>query len=136
MMIARSHTRHLRGFLLIALAIVLMGCWTHANGKARHLVPMFPAEADQFHQGVVRIINHSPRSGKIQIVAVDAGGSSFGPTTLTIEADETVHFNSADLENGNAAKGLSNGTGPSDGIRVRITAGSTKKQGLEVGHDL
>ena len=99
----------------MALAIVLVGCWTHANGKARHLVPMFPAEADQFHQGVVRIINHSPRSGKIQIVAVDAGGSSFGPITLTIEADETVHFNSADLENGNAAKGLSNGTGPSDG---------------------
>ena len=35
--------------------------------------------------------------------------------TLDIEADETVHFNSADLEDGNAAKGLAVGTGSGAG---------------------
>ena len=34
---------------------------------------------------------------------------------LDIDADETVHFNSADLEAGNAAKGLAVGTGPGVG---------------------
>ena len=109
MTIGRSHT------IAIAFAFWMVG-FAHANGEARqHLVPMFPAYVDQFHSGIVRLINHSSRSGEIQIVAVDAGGSRFGPITLTIEADEAVQFNSEDLENGNAAKGLSSGTGSGEG---------------------
>ena len=79
------------------------------------VAPMFPAAADQVRQGFVRIINHSPRAGDVRIEAYDDGGTRFGPVTLDIDADETVHFNSADLEAGNAAKGLAVGTGPGVG---------------------
>ena len=86
-----------------------------ANSNLDHVVPMFPAAADGVRQGFVRIINHSPRIGEIYIEAYDDGGTRFGPVTLDIDADETVHFNSADLEAGNAAKGLATGTGPGAG---------------------
>ena len=79
------------------------------------VAPMFPAAADQVRQGFVRIINHSPRAGDVRIEAYDDGGTRFGPVTLDIDADETVHFNSADLEASNAAKGLAVGTGPGVG---------------------
>ena len=42
----------------------------------------------------------------MDIVAWDDAGTSFGPVTLAIAAGETKHFNSADLEAGNAQKGL------------------------------
>ena len=86
-----------------------------ANSHPNHLVPMFPAAADGVRQGFVRIINRSPRAGDVHIEAYDYGGTRFGPVTLDIDADETVHFNSADLEDGNAAKGLATGTGPGAG---------------------
>ena len=63
----------------------------------------------------MRIINHSPRAGEVHIEAYDDGGTRFGPVSLDIDADETVHFNSADLEDGNAAKGLATGTGSGAG---------------------
>ena len=80
-----------------------------------HLVPMFPAATDEVRQGFVRVINHSGRSGEVEIRAIDDAGTGFGPTTLAIDADETVHFNSTDLEQGNAAKGLPDGVGSGSG---------------------
>ena len=115
-------TMCLIGFVLVALPVgerpALGAGFAGAgavNSHPNHLVPMFPAAADGVRQGFVRIINHSPRAGGVHIEAYDDGGTRFGPVTLDIDADETAHFNSADLEDGNAAKGLATGTGPGAG---------------------
>ena len=80
-----------------------------------HHVLMFPAAADLTLQGFARVINHAARAGTVEIEAIDDEGMSFGPVSLDIDANETVHFNSADLENSNAAKGLPTGTGAGSG---------------------
>jgi len=80
-----------------------------------HGVPLFPAASDGFREGFVRVINHSSRNGEVRLDAIDDTGDGYGPITLNIGARQTVHFNSGDLEFGNAAKGLSDGTGPGRG---------------------
>ena len=80
-----------------------------------HLVPLFPAASDAALQGFVRVINHSGDAGEVQIEAIDDMGRSYGPLTLLIDATETVHFNSDDLEGGNAGKGLTGSTGAGEG---------------------
>ena len=80
-----------------------------------HLVPLFPAASDAALQGFVRVINHSGDSGEVEIEAIDDMGRSYGPLTLLIDATETVHFNSDDLESGNAGKGLTGSTGAGEG---------------------
>ena len=80
-----------------------------------HLVPLFPSASDAALQGFARVINHSGESGEVQIDAIDDTGVSYGPLTLSIDGDATVHFNSDDLETGNADKGLSGGTGAGQG---------------------
>ena len=55
------------------------------------------------------------------IDAVDDVGVSYAPVTLDIGAGEAVHFNSADLEAGNATKGLFGDTGTGTGNwRLRL----------------
>ena len=76
-----------------------------------HLVPLFPVADDPVRQGFVRVVNRSGRGGEVEIRATDDEGSSFGPTTMTLEARQTIHFNSTDLEEGNEAKGLPDGVG-------------------------
>ena len=78
---------------------------------ATHGVPLFPAATDGFREGFVRVINHSSRTGEVGLEAIDDAGDAHGPVTLKIGARETVHFNSTDLERGNAAKGLAGSTG-------------------------
>ncbi len=95
----------------LAFALALLA---HA-AAAEHFVPLFPAAADPVRQGFVRVINHSGRSGEVQIRAMDDEGIRFGPTTLSIDANQTVHFNSTDLEYGNAAKGMPRGIGSGAG---------------------
>ena len=80
-----------------------------------HFVPMFPTAMDPIRQGFARVINHSPQAGIVAIEAIDDDGSTFGPLSLEIDANETVHFNSDDLENGNESKGLLGGTGTGSG---------------------
>ena len=46
---------------------------------------------------------------------VDDSGRQFDTITLSIDASETVHFNSGDLETGNEGKGLSGSTGSGQG---------------------
>ena len=81
------------------------------RADALHGVPLFPAASDGFREGFVRVINHSARPGEVRLDAIDDAGGAYGPITLEIGARETVHFNSSDLELGNAAKGLSGNTG-------------------------
>ncbi|MDE0441584.1 MAG: metallophosphoesterase [Gammaproteobacteria bacterium] len=80
-----------------------------------HHVLMFAAAADPTLQGFARVINHSALAGTVEIEAIDDQGATFGPVSLEIDANATVHFNSDDLENGNSAKGLPMGTGPGGG---------------------
>ena len=80
-----------------------------------HHVLMFPSAMDATRQGFARVINHAAMGGTIDIEAIDDGGMAFGPISMEIDANETVHFNSGDLENGKEAKGLPTGTGPGNG---------------------
>ena len=61
------------------------------------------------------MINHAAQAGEVSIEAIDDTGARHGPVTLAIGAGETVHFNSGDLEDGNAAKGLPVGVGSGEG---------------------
>lgn len=87
-----------------------------AGATDTHGVPFFPSASDDFREGFVRVINHSAMDGEVRIRAVDDDGHVQGPITLAIDARATVHFNSGDLERGNATKGLSDpaGTGVGD----------------------
>ena len=92
-----------------------------------HGVALFPSAArwaQQGHQGFARVINRSDRAGVVRIEAVDDAGMARGPVSLRIGAGETVHFNSGDLEEGNAKKGLAEGTGSGTGDwRLEFTSG-------------
>ena len=89
-----------------------------------HAVGLFPSASDaQGRQGFVRIINRSGQAGEVRIEAFDDAGTHRGPVTLDIGAEETVHFNSEDLEGGNTGKGLSGGVGSGTGDwRLRLSS--------------
>ena len=78
-------------------------------------IPYFPSASDPDRQGFVRVINHSPSGGEVSIVATDDSGFAFEAVALPIGANETVHFNSDDLETGSGSKGIQGiGTGTGD----------------------
>ncbi len=74
-------------------------------------VPFMPSASDSMRQGFVRIINESGASGSVRILAFDDGGNAANPIEIQLGAGQSVHFNSSDLENGNANKGIE-GVGP------------------------
>ena len=89
-----------------------------AGGITTHLVPLFPSAirfTRQGIQGFVRVINYANEAGDVHVDAFDDTGSQYGPLTLSIDAYETVHLNSGDLELGNTNKGLSGGLGKGTG---------------------
>ena len=97
------------------------------TGPAVHRIGLFPAAArrtESGYQGFARIINRSDEAGEVRIEAFDDAGVAAGPVTLDIEAGETVHFNSDDLEEGNPDKGLSDGVGDGTG-NWRLALAST-----------
>ncbi|MDE0421648.1 MAG: leucine-rich repeat domain-containing protein [Gammaproteobacteria bacterium] len=78
----------------------------------REDVPLFASAGDEIRQGFLRVINR--RGPNVaHVVALDGAGNR-RTTTLEMDAGETVHFNSNDLENGNIGKGLSRGIGEGD----------------------
>ena len=78
-------------------------------------LPLVLPASESALTGFVRIINRSGESGLVRVTAIDDTGRRFGPVTLNLESNETVNFNSRDLENGNASKGLSGGVGNGQG---------------------
>ena len=75
-------------------------------------VPLFPSAADASgRSGVVRVLNRSDMDGSVLVEAVDEAGQTAGPVTLSLAAGSAAQFDSADLENGNAEKGLAEGVG-------------------------
>ena len=91
---------------------------------APYSLPFVPAASNRSRPGFVRIINHSERAGMVTIHAIDDSGKRFGPVSLKLEAREAAHFTSADLEKGNADKGLPAGVGDGAGSwRLELSSG-------------
>ena len=88
-----------------------------------HRVPLFPAAGDTMgHEGIVRVVNRSGRSGEVRIKASDDTDMDRQPVTLAIGANEAVNFSSRDLEQG-GRNGLSMGTGSGEGDwRLELTS--------------
>ena len=86
-------------------------------------VPLFPSSHDaDDREGFVRVINRSVEGGEVQVVAIDDTGLRSQPLALSVDGNETVHFNSGDVERGNDDKGLTGGTGPIQGdLRLEMT---------------
>ena len=93
----------------------------HESG---HLVPMFPAAADEKgRQGFVRVVNRSNVEGTVQIQAFDQTNWEYDTLELSLDAGQTRHFNSDDLELGNVAKGIEGSTGAGEGAWwLRLTS--------------
>ena len=92
------------------------GATASAGTAAAHGLPFLPSASDaRGRQGIAHVLNRSAEAGEVRIVAVDDSGRRYGPLTLLIGANETAHVTSADLENGNADKGLFGATGPGVG---------------------
>ena len=95
-----------------------------ADGDRGHLVPLFPSASDALgRQGFVRVANRTDEAGEVRIEAYADSHVVYNPLTLAIDAGETVHFNSYDLELGNASKGLMGNTGAGAGAwRLVLTS--------------
>ena len=77
----------------------------------------FPSASHSIlRKAIVRVINHSDKSGEVSITAINESGVIQGPTTLSIGANSAVQFSSADLETGNPDKGFSEGLDLEEGI--------------------
>ena len=85
-----------------------------ATEDSQH-VYLFPSASEPQREGFVRVINHSAEGGQVLVDPVDDGGREFDTITLSVDANETVHFNSGDLETGNEGKGLTGSTGSGEG---------------------
>ena len=109
---------------LVAMSLLSSpaGHLTNLSGKAApdagdmwH-VDLLPAASDPLgRQGFVRVVNRSAVAGAVTIVAHDDSDTPYETLRLSLGAGETAHFNSDDLELGNAAKGLTGSTGSGTG---------------------
>ena len=94
-----------------------------ASEGRRHQVYLLPSARELLREGLVRIINRSSWAGEVRIYPTDDSGRRFDAVTLEMEAKQTVHFNSVDLESGNPGLGLSGGTGAGQGDwRLELTS--------------
>ena len=99
---------HLSGDVSSVVTVPLM----LADGNARVL----PNGNALEQWGFVRIINHSDQRAEIGITAVDDTGMRRDlPSRMDLPAWGAIHFNSKDLENGNAGKGIVGGVGDGTG---------------------
>lgn len=87
----------------------------HLSGDASGVltVPLVPADGNvRGQQGFVRVINRSDQPAEVGITAVDDTGMRRELSSpLQLAAWQTLHFNSQDLERGNAKKGMASGIG-------------------------
>ena len=110
------HPFPLEGVLNKAPARVAGKVATRSTVERTHRIALFPAADDAAgRQGFARVVNRSGESGEVRIEAWDDAGVMRGPVTLRLAGNEAVHFNSADLEGGNEAKGLTGATGAGTG---------------------
>ena len=77
----------------------------------RPTVPLMLPASDSFLQSFVRLINRTDHAGEVDIIAVDDGGTVYDTVTVQLAAGQNFHFNSGDLTDGNANKGIDGGIG-------------------------
>ena len=81
-----------------------------------HRVPLFPSASDgEGRRGLVRAVNRSADSAEVSIDAYDATDRAYERLELTLAGEASGQFDSSDLEQGNAEKGLEGSTGPGEG---------------------
>ena len=99
-----------------ALSVMLMAGWPLASpAQNTHTLPLVLPATNAALTGFVRIVNDSFQSGTVRITVIDDTGERYGPVSLALDGNEAVNFNSRDLEQGNAAKGLPVGVGDGSG---------------------
>ena len=107
--------RTIRRFAALGvLTAILAAASMPSMAQNTHSLPLVLPDGGS-QAGFVRIGNRSGQSGTVRILAIDDTGEQFGPVTLSLDANETVNFNSRDLEQGNESKGLSAGVGDGSG---------------------
>ena len=102
----------------LACGLLVLGpglVWTWAAAASNENVFLFPSALDPLREGFVRVINHSAEAGEVAIDPLDDSGRKYDTIVLSIDANETKHFNSGDLETGNEGKGLTGSTGSGQG---------------------
>ena len=115
-----DHLEELKMKKILIAAVTAVLAVTTAHAQTPLLIPLFTADGST-QQGFVRIINHSYQAGTVRIYGTDDSGVDFGPVTLELDARQTRHFNSGDLETGNSSKGLSGALGNGSGNwRLRL----------------
>lgn len=81
------------------------------SSATEHALPLLLGDHRHAAQGLVRVVNESGTPGEVLIHATSDSGARFGPLALALSEGSAAHFTSADLEQGNAAKGLSGSVG-------------------------
>ena len=83
---------------------------------ASHRVPLFPSASDGAgRHGMVRVVNRSAASAEVGIDAFDATDRAYERMRLSLGGHSSEQFDSTDLEQGNAEKGLEGSTGSGEG---------------------
>ena len=98
--------------LMASLLVAREAAFAHGVPQ---VIPLVPPASNSTQLGFVRVVNRSEDAGTVSIEAIDDSGERFGPISLSLGAKETAHFNSTDLEQGNASKGLTGGVGDGEG---------------------
>ena len=94
---------------------------TGSRAEREVVLPLFLPASNQALEVFTRIINYSDSPGTVRIYGIDDNGEWYGPAALSLAAGAVAHFNSRDLEEGNPAKGLTDGVGSGVGSwRVRM----------------
>lgn len=85
------------------------------NGSVVQVYHINPA-GNTTAQSFVRVINPSDVSGTVTLTGIDdSGNAAAAPITFVLGAGRSMQINSEDLENGNAAKGLTGAWGDGAG---------------------
>ena len=91
----------------------------YVDGVVKHLPFVISSNQDGM-LSVVEMRNTSSLTDKVVLVAIDDVGTMFGPFQFELEANDIMQFTTQDLEEGNAALGLSGiGRGVGD-WRIRL----------------
>ena len=99
---------------ILGLALLSLSSEAALAQMQQHTLPLVLPHGTA-NQGFLRIINRSDTAGTVTIHGIDDAGERSGPITFDLAANATKHFNSRDLEQGNAGKGLSAGLGNGEG---------------------
>ena len=86
-------------------------------------VPFMLPAGDPSGQSIVRLSNQTNEVATLRITAVDDSANVYEPSTIEIQALESLSFNSRDLAYGNAAKGIVGIGAPAEGhLRLSVEA--------------